>query len=267
MSSMSPTRTAAWSVLGDLDGIMHPRDIIALDHRERARHATRFTQSDGLHPMTKGWAAYNRAIVPVVDQYGKEHLITEKTFKVYMNALSRITRDDTSTTLREMATEIGVCAQTVSNALRRFMAWGILGYGSVRGKYGGLILFARHKGDGLERYVRLAWESIRAAWDRKTGRIRAQSNVQTYPQTETVRSDVYGYVYRVDIKKRERDDRIEETLRVQLHGGSKRVKCPAHGGEDRNLSFWRRPDGSLGVKCWSHQCAERDIKDAVERWA
>ncbi len=265
MSVMSYSRTVAWSELGDLDGIIHPRDIIER-RRERAKTATRFTVSDGFAPMSKGWAAYNKATIAVRDQWGNQHMVTAKTHTVLLIALGRIARNETSTTLREIGTEAKVCAQTVANALRKFTAWGILATGSVRGKYGGLILFARSKGDGLEHFARMAAQYLREAWARKMDRFRARSNVQTLVDGGSKRLGTSYLSSSLDIRIR-RDDEIEGVFMSQQRGAMKRVPCPAHGGEDRNLSFWRRPDGSLGVKCWSHQCTEREVKDAVVPWS
>ena len=41
-----------------------------------------------------------------------------------------------------------------------------------------------------------------------------------------------------------------------------RATCPAHGGEDLNLSIAKGDQGVL-VKCWSHGCAEIEIAKAV----
>jgi putative DNA primase/helicase len=42
-----------------------------------------------------------------------------------------------------------------------------------------------------------------------------------------------------------------------------RARCPAHRGEDRNLSVWADKQGIAGFKCWSLGCSTREIVAAL----
>jgi hypothetical protein len=234
----------------------------AADRYERGPHLNELATGRAAN-LTAGWGLYNGQTIPIYDERGNRHMITPKMHKVYLWAMTRIAADDCNTSMRKAALELGVCVQTVSNTLRRMMAWGKLGYLSSKGRYGGITLFGRFKGDGLERYARMALDALRAFWER---RLSTKSNVHTYVRQGTKRVSTSYLSSSVDIRIR-RDDEIEGILVSQQRGAMKRVPCPAHGGEDRNLSFWRRPDGSLGVKCWSHQCTEREVKDALVPWS
>lgn len=215
--------------------------------------------------LTAGWGAYNGQVIPIYDQRGERHMITEKQDRIYLWALGKIAANDSNTSMRKAAAELGVCVQTVSNMLRKLMAWGKLGYLSSKGRYGGITLFSRSKGDGLDRFARMASDAIREWWRRKIDGIRARSNVHTPTDRVSKRLRTTTQSSSVDIRI-ERDNEIEAQLMGMQHGSVRRVPCPAHGGEGRNLSFWRRQDGSLGVKCWSHQCTEREVKDAIVPW-
>ena len=43
-----------------------------------------------------------------------------------------------------------------------------------------------------------------------------------------------------------------------------RARCPAHGGEDRNLSIKVGKTGAIIVRCWSHGCGFDEIVAAVD---
>jgi hypothetical protein len=239
-------------------------------YRENTPQRSDYVQSDGIAAMgDKVFPAWwTRKTVEIMDAAGRARYMTPKQERIYIAVMGMIAKGDNNTSMRTIASSLGVCVTTVSNLLRKLMAWGLLGYLSSRGRYGGITLFARSTGDGLDRFARMAAQAVREWWQRKTAGIRARSNVHT----QSDRGNGYHlppYLSSsVDIRNRriERDDRIEMHLMSLRKGGMKRVPCPAHGGKDANVSFWRRPDGSLGAKCWSHQCTERAIKDAVEAW-
>ena len=54
--------------------------------------------------------------------------------------------------------------------------------------------------------------------------------------------------------------------KVQENPTDYRAQCPAHGGEDLNLSF-EDGDRELLVTCWSHQCEFGQIMEAAEKAA
>lgn len=255
-----------WAGVSDRYGDAHLRDVQAgEDRREKVRAHKGWVLSEVgplARPLTQGWAMYRgyvRRDIELIDAYGRSHWITEKQYRIYLTAITLL---DTSTSMRKIAASIGVCVTTVSTMMRKLMAWGLLAYLSSRGRYGGITLFRRSKGDGMDRYARMAQQAIREWWSRKMARLRTNSNVQSLSGRVGKYLPAYPVSSSVDIKSR--DDRIEAILIGMQHGMMKRVPCPAHEGEGRNLSFWRRQDGSLGVKCWSHQCTSHEIKDAIE---
>jgi hypothetical protein len=240
-------------------------------HSVEGAYASQAILSDGITtratvPMGTAFPAWwARKTVEIADVTGRPHYMTEKQERVYLALAGMIAAGNTNTSFRKVAASLGVCVTTVSNMARKLMAWGLLGYLSSRGRYGGVTLFGRVKGDGLDRFARMARDAIKVWWRRKMDGIRAHSNVHT-PLDRVKGVAARGYLSSsVDIRIR-RDDEIEDRLAAMQRGSLKRVPCPAHEGRDRNLSFWRRPDGSLGVKCWSHQCTEREVKDALVPW-
>lgn len=225
-----------------------------------------YVQSDGEFPMGKAFPAwFRRADIELIDAFGRPHMITQKQQTVYLAAMRLLAIGNTDISMRKMADSLGICVTTVSTMLRKLMAWGLIGYLASRGRYGGVTLFGRSKGDGLDRFARMAQTAIREWWQRRKAGIRARSNVHSSSDRVSGTLTTRYLSSSVDIRI-ERDDRIEAHLMGLQRGTLRRVPCPAHGGEDRNLSFWRRPDGSLGAKCWSHQCTEREVKDAIEPW-
>lgn len=218
--------------------------------------------------MGQGWAAYNKKIIPVVDERGVTHHITQKRYRVLCHANGRIAADDTSTTLRDIARTLSISPQTVSNALRQFMAWGMLGYLSSRGKYGGLTLFARRKGDGLDRFARMAREAIREFWGRKVAAFSRKSNVQSPSSGVGSTSKQPTVTYSVDIRFEREQARLErskllgEALGVDPTRRSGYVACPAHGEHRKKTLSYRWADGILLLKCHAG-CTYDDIRKAV----
>lgn len=52
--------------------------------------------------------------------------------------------------------------------------------------------------------------------------------------------------------------------KVKPNGQNKwRSRCPAHDGQDANLSVTLMDDGSVRFKCFSHECSTAAIKDAI----
>jgi hypothetical protein len=209
--------------------------------------------------LTAGWGIYNGQTIPIYDERGQRHMITAKQHAVYLWALTRIAADDCNTSMRKAALELGCCVQTVSNTLRRMMAWGKLGYLSSKGRYGGITLFGRWKGDGLDRFTRLAREALRAFWER---RLSTKSNVHTWEERRTRDLNHSTSTYGVDIRI-ERAERLADALGLDPSRGSGRAACPAHG-EHRNktLSWKRTHDGRLLVHCFAG-CTYDEIRSSA----
>ena len=155
--------------------------------------------SDGIAPLTTGWAKYRRfhpdeAQVFVTDLEGKGHWISERQHKVYILALEMIEGD--MLTMRAMAARLRVAPSTVSRALVKLSAWGILAYIVGRGRYAGLVIIKRARNDGLDRFRKAAKARVRAwskaAYDRVS---RLKFNVATRYTYEEVRSHGYEHVY------------------------------------------------------------------------
>jgi len=95
--------------------------------------------------------------------------------------LARTMIDTGPITMRQLAQKLGCAPSTVSRALVKLMAWGLIGYLTARGRYAGSILFRMHKGDGLDRFRQAAKAKVREwskAAERRISRLRA--NVAPY---------------------------------------------------------------------------------------
>lgn len=155
--------------------------------------------SDGLMPMSTGWAKYRRfhpdeAQVFVTDLEGKGHWISERQHKVYTLAMAMVEGD--MLTMRGMAIRLGVAPSTVSRALTKLSAWGILCYIVGRGRYAGLVIIKRVKGDGLDRFRKAAKARVRRWSQYAADRVsRLKFNVATRYTYEEVRSHGYEHVY------------------------------------------------------------------------
>lgn len=148
-------------------------------------------------PMGRGFAMYRRfnpmaELVTVFDEHGHERLLTRKQADVFDLAKSLI---DQSTTMRDMALTLKVSPSTVSRALVKLASFGLIGYLSGRGKYGGVTIFRRVAGDGLERFSKLAKAKV-AEWRKAAERriSRLQSNVAPY-LTERMRGKELDSLY------------------------------------------------------------------------
>jgi DNA-binding MarR family transcriptional regulator len=138
----------------------HLRDAQAAeDRRERAHRATTAQVSDGLHPMTKGWAKYHptEATIEVIDMDGNRRYITPKQYQV-LRAV-QLLKD--RATLTMIASSIGVATSTVSRGLLRLASLGLVAYDVTRGRYGGIDMLKTTSVD-LKRRAQAAWERLKA---------------------------------------------------------------------------------------------------------
>lgn len=150
-------------------------------------------------PMGRGFNAWRRfhpgeELVYVDDAEGRPRGLTPKQYAVLTLALSMVDRQ--THTMREMASELGVSTSTVSRALARLSAWGILAYIVGRGRYAGLVIIRRAKGDGWEHLRRAAKARVegwrKAAEERVSRLIR---NVALYHPFEEWERHGLGHVY------------------------------------------------------------------------
>lgn len=152
---------------------------IAKEAHERARQAREFQQSDGIAPLTMGWAKYHPGQVPVsiLDAWGNRREVTPKQHKVLM-AMRGLDTD--RITVRMVADSLGFAASTVTRALVKLAALGLVTYEVVRGRYGGLRLFHATM-DVVKERSKAAWQKIRDARSKATIRWFSKLDRTGYP--------------------------------------------------------------------------------------
>ena len=134
-------------------------------------------------PMGRGfaWQRFNRGKELVWVEAMDGHMVglTPWQVKVYGLAVEMV--DHGTVKIRGMATILGCAPSTVSRALVRLMAWGLIGYLSGRGRYSGTVIFRMAKGDSLQRFRDAAKAKVRA-WSQAAQRrlSRLQLNVAPY---------------------------------------------------------------------------------------
>ena len=150
-------------------------------------------------PMGRGFKAWQRfnpgqQLVWVDDLEGNPKAVTVKQRAVLELALSMV--DGEMLSMRDMAERLKVSPSTVSRALTRLAAWGIIAYVVGRGRWAGLVIMRRAKGDGLDRFRRAAKDRVRRWKEAGERRIsRLQLNVAPYFHEERkVRDSLYDYL-------------------------------------------------------------------------
>ena len=170
-------------------------------------------------PMSTGWRRFHPA-VPVIwvdDAEGKPHGLTPKQYAVLTIVMDTIAAG-THPTMTKLARSLGYSVSTVSRAMVKLAAWGLIGYVVGRGRYAGMVIFRRVQNDGLDRLRRVAKAKMRRWYQAsQDGISRLRFNVATYKPTTTY--GVYDHVsgttstdtVMVATLKREwRDDEIAE---------------------------------------------------------
>ena len=115
-------------------------------------------------PMGRGfalWQRFNRdqQLVWVDDADGTPRALTPKQAQVLALALEMI--EGTGMTMRDMARSLSVAPSTVSRALTKLQAWGLIGYVVGKGRLAGLVIFRRAKDDGYDRLAKAAKARVR----------------------------------------------------------------------------------------------------------
>ena len=172
-------------------------------------------------PMGRGfmmWRRFNLAadLVSVHDDKGREWFLTPKQAAVY--DLARTYIENGTTRIRSMALELGFSPSTVSRALVKLQAIGLLAVVVGRGCYGGVIVIGRAANDGLERFREVAKAKLRAWRKAAEDRVsRLKNNVATYYPWKTIEDHGYGNVYGdvmvATLKREWAWDEIEDALR------------------------------------------------------
>ena len=157
-------------------------------------------------PMGRGFGLWQRmnpgkALVSVFDMEGRERYLTPTQAEVTGLALSMV--DGEMLTMREMASRLAVAPSTVSRALTKLQAWGILAYVVGRGRFAGLVIMRRAQGDGLDRFRDAAKARVRRWSEAVKRRIsRLEFNVAPYVFDKGRGVDsLYYYLHSIDTNK------------------------------------------------------------------
>lgn len=128
------------------------------------------------------WERFNRGqtLVAVCDNEGNARYLTPKQAEIASMANGMV--DGEMLTMREMAKRLNVAPSTVSRALAKLMAWGILVYMVGRGRFAGLVIVKYVRDGGFLDWKRKqAKERIRRWYESSQRRIsRLAFNVAPY---------------------------------------------------------------------------------------
>ena len=157
-------------------------------------------------PMGRGFALWQRMnpganLIYVDDMEGRPRALTPRQVEVLALALEMV--DGAMLTMRGMATRLGVSASTVSRALAKLQAWGILRVVVGRGRFAGLVIFRAVKGDGRDRFRDAAKARVRR-WSEAVRRrlSRLEFNVAPYIlEKERGVDSLYYYLCSLDTSK------------------------------------------------------------------
>ncbi len=135
-------------------------------------------------PMGRGFALWQRMnpgaqLIYVDDMEGRPRALTPRQVEVLALALEMV--DGAMLTMRGMAARLGVSPSTVSRAITKLQAWGIIRVIVGRGRFGGLVIFRAVKGDGRDRFRDAAKARVRR-WSEAVKRrlSRLEMNVAPY---------------------------------------------------------------------------------------
>lgn len=137
------------------------------------------------------WQRFNRSetLVWIDDAEGIPRALTPRQYAVMVLAMEMIDRD--MLTMRQMASRLNFAPSTVSRALTKLAAWGLIAYAVGRGRWAGLVVMRRTKNDGWDAFRQAAKARIRR-WSQAANRrlSRLAANVAPYLTEEGVR--VFG---------------------------------------------------------------------------
>jgi DNA-binding transcriptional ArsR family regulator len=153
------------------------------DHRVTDKYRDTIVVSEGA--FGRAWLKFNPGVplVYVDDAEGHPRALTPKQYMVLVAALEMI--DGIGITMRALAAQLEVAPSTVSRALTKLAAWGLIGYVCGRGRWAGLVIFRRAKDDGLDRFRQAAKARVRRWSEAAQRRIsRLWINVAPYALDE-----------------------------------------------------------------------------------
>jgi predicted transcriptional regulator len=154
-------------------------------HDVNTAYSGRVVQSEGA--FGRAWLRFNPGVqlIYVDDAEGKPHGLTPKQYAVLTIVMDTIAAG-THPTMTKLARSLGYSVSTVSRALVKLAAWGLIGYVCSKGRYAAMIMFRRADGDGLDRLRRVAKAKIRKWYQASQDRIsRLRFNVATGNPTTT----------------------------------------------------------------------------------
>lgn len=146
-------------------------------------------------PMGRGFAMWQRfnpdaEVVCVTDIDGRDRTLTRKQADVLDLALTFVDRG--TVTVRALAAELKCAPSTVSRALARLASFGLLAYLGGRGRYAGMVIFRRVKGDPFKRFQDEA--KARLARYRKTAEDRISRLAVNVASMYSMRKDNHRYM-------------------------------------------------------------------------
>ena len=146
-------------------------------------------------PMGRGFAMWQRfnpdaEVICVTDIDGRDRTLTRKQADVLDLALTFVDRG--TVTVRALAAELHCAPSTVSRALARLASFGLLAYLGGRGRYAGMVIFRRVKGDPFRRFQDQARE--RLARYRKTAEDRISRLAVNVASMYSMRKDSSKYM-------------------------------------------------------------------------
>ena len=134
------------------------------DKRERDPIVDPADQNRATVPLGRGFALWQRMnagaqLVWVDDMDGNPRALTPKQAMVLAAALEMI--EGVGLTIRGLALSLHVAPSTVSRALTKLAAWGLIAYFVGKGRFAGLVIFRRAKDDGMDRFRQAAKARVR----------------------------------------------------------------------------------------------------------
>lgn len=157
-------------------------------------------------PMGRGFKRWTRFygeadLTWVQTPDGKMVGLTPWQNKVYQRAVTFI--DNGTITIRGLAVMLGCAPSTVSRALVKLMAWGLLGTITGKGRYAGMVIFSMTN-DGTFQRLRDAAKAKVRAWSQAAQQrlSRLQANVAPYAlEGERGVDSLYYYLTSISITK------------------------------------------------------------------
>jgi hypothetical protein len=113
-------------------------------------------------PNGRGFARWQRChpgerLVSVHDEQGREWMLTPKQAAVF----DYVRTIEGNPTQRDIARAMAVAPSTISRALWKLQAIGLIVFLVGRGRYAGMVIIRRVKGDGLDRFRQMAKDKLR----------------------------------------------------------------------------------------------------------